>query len=277
MTMLHKQSSMFAGAITPMGFVDYFSNIMPLENAQRRYFIKGSSGAGKSTFIKEIAQLVEEAGHEVTRFYCSNDASSLDGMACPVLGLGIIDATRPHMCDPEMPGAVDEIIDFGAFLDREKLLPYKAELLTLLNMKKTYTEQAFSHMARVEIRGGVKKIPGIPSYFLSAVTPDGYVSFADGYFTGCQMHTTGWEALLERGARAINFCSPFAPEQLDYLYFPDQGIAFELGGEIPPVREVVQAMYNARQWHMKLEEIYGRAMDFDKLQPLGERIIKEIL
>ena len=88
---------LFAGAMTPTGFVDFFDHIMPIQKATRRYYIKGASGSGKSTFIKNMAAKYIADGHYVELFHCSNDWESLDGMGVPGLGLSIMDATAPFI------------------------------------------------------------------------------------------------------------------------------------------------------------------------------------
>jgi len=133
---------MFAGGYTPLGFVDFFDYIMPLETAQKRYFLKGASGSGKSTFIKKIAKKFEAASVGIDIFHCANDATSLDGIAVKDFGFAIMDATAPHSHDPVIPAAIDEIIDFANFLDAEKVRKHANEIKNLLDSKKNMYEKA---------------------------------------------------------------------------------------------------------------------------------------
>ena len=107
---------MFAGVSSPAGFIDHFDHIMPLETARKRYFLKGSSGSGKSTFMKKVVAKLELAGYETELFHCSNDAKSLDAVAVQSLRLCLVDATAPHSRDPYIPGSPDNIFDFASFL-----------------------------------------------------------------------------------------------------------------------------------------------------------------
>ncbi|MCL2224749.1 MAG: hypothetical protein FWB96_07270 [Defluviitaleaceae bacterium] len=209
---------MFAGAITPNGFVDFFSHIMPAEKAKTRYLLKGSSGSGKSTFMKKIAAEFEAAGIATEHFHCSNDPESLDALAVPQNGLCITDATAPHSHDPQFPAVIDKIIDFANFLDAQKLAPHLNELKSLTHAKKLQNEKTAAYLAaagilylaenkasdsatekhhlhehvtewlkRLSIHNTFEPFGTDRKLFLSAVTPDGYVNFAADYFADCKL------------------------------------------------------------------------------------------
>ncbi|MCL1788533.1 MAG: hypothetical protein FWG38_11150, partial [Defluviitaleaceae bacterium] len=202
---------MFAGGLTPAGFTDFFDYIMPLKDAKRRYFLKGASGSGKSTLMKKVAAAFEAARVDMDLFYCANDAASLDGLAVKDAGFCMLDATAPHAHDPALPGAIDETIDFAQFLDGKKLYKYVGELTGLLDTKGQMVKKAQrflvaagnvyaaesaryrTAMAKPAIRKVMRDCLGAfkqahcadmsmetdRKLFLSAVTPDGVVSFAD--------------------------------------------------------------------------------------------------
>ena len=205
-----KTTSAFAGAVTPAGFIDFFDHIMPIKNARARYFLKGSTGAGKSTFIKKMLAILIAKGHLVEQFHCANDANSLDGIAVQKLGLSIIDATLPHSHDPKIPGAIDTIIDFGQFLTPTKLTPHLDTIKILQHQKSQLSKKASLYMKalgniyqaekprELKQKGLLQdclKILDIPildhttypqgqdrKLFVTAITPDGLISFAN--FTG---------------------------------------------------------------------------------------------
>ena len=199
---------MFAGGMTPIGFVDFFDHIMPLKTAQKRYFLKGASGSGKNTFIKKIAAEFEAAKLNIDFFHCANDATSMDGVAVKERGFSIIDATRPHAHDPEIPAAIDEIIDFAQFLDRQKVARHLDEIIKLSHSKKesyslaqkllasagsvSYPEMSAYERSRIkelarEYANSIKNEPSDAAFpigtnrsmFLGAITPDGIRNFAD--------------------------------------------------------------------------------------------------
>ena len=79
--------------------------------------MKGGPGVGKSSFMKKIATEFADKGYDVEIFPCSSDPGSLDAVVIKKLGVVLIDATAPHIVDPKIPGAIDEIVNFGDFWD----------------------------------------------------------------------------------------------------------------------------------------------------------------
>jgi len=232
---------MFAGALTPTGFVDFFDNIMPAEKARTRYFLKGASGGGKSTFMKRIAGVLTERGYATELFHCANDASSLDAVAVEALGLCIMDATAPHSRDPQIPIITDHIIDFALFLDKDKLAGHKDTIQNLLYDKKILMTKAMGYFAAIgkvytaentaaqaalkpaelenlATRRGDSMSPTPNTrrpaqnrrLFLSAITPEGPISLVDDAFVGCHVHAIhteeqiGTSQLLSRLQQAAN-------------------------------------------------------------------------
>lgn len=97
----------FLGAATPKGAVDFIPNIT--EGLQRRFFIKGRAGTGKSTFLKKVVTAAEERGFDTEVYHCGFDPNSLDMVVVRELSFAIFDSTDPHEYFPERDG--DEIID----------------------------------------------------------------------------------------------------------------------------------------------------------------------
>jgi len=267
---------MFAGASTPDGFINFFDHILPLSMAKKRYFLKGSSGSGKSTFIKKVATKFEALGVNCERFHCANDIESLDALFISDRGLCIIDATQPHSCDPQIPIAIDKIIDFAEFIDERKIVRHVDKIKALIQTKKILNEKAAGYLEAVGnifrtknktyeaalkrdsldiiIKKWLKLLDphaapnayGIDrKMFLSAVTPDGFVSFSDSYFNGCKVYGLSCEIpagasiflnelKTEANALGINtesFYCPFAPDLLEYLHIPKMGLAFAKMGD----------------------------------------------
>lgn len=98
----------FFGASTPDGSVNYIDNIT--ENLDKRLFIKGRPGTGKSTFLKRLAKMANEKGFDTEIYYCSFDKDSLDMVVVPQLSFCVFDSTAPHEMFPRGEG--DKILDF---------------------------------------------------------------------------------------------------------------------------------------------------------------------
>lgn len=97
----------FFGAATPKGAVDHIQNLTA--GLQKRIFIKGRPGSGKSTMLKRLAEAAEKKGYDVDVFHCGFDPNSLDMLILPELSLAIFDSTAPHEYFPNRSG--DQILD----------------------------------------------------------------------------------------------------------------------------------------------------------------------
>jgi len=261
---------MFAGISGPGGFVDYFDYIMPTDKARRRYFLKGPSGSGKSTFMKTIRAKLLAAGYDdIESFYCANDAASLDAIALPDYGVCIMDATAPHARDAQVYGAGDVVFDFGDYVRAEQITRHEDEIKRLLRNKKILHTRAGGYMAalgnvyaaeagvykkaliktslEIHLRRWTKVLDGYITdgpgsnrkLFISAVTPDGVVCFAEDVFSDATVYgicaegnaaaatflkRTQQEA-NRRGLDTISFYNPLVPKSLQSLYLPRQNIA----------------------------------------------------
>ena len=122
---------LFPGNNTSQGFFSYYAHILPQQQANHIYCIKGGPGTGKSTFLKRIGKTMTEAGYGVEFMHCSSDPDSLDGLVIPALGAALIDGTAPHVTDPLHPAAVDEIINLGDYWDGDAIKQQREAIMRL--------------------------------------------------------------------------------------------------------------------------------------------------
>lgn len=97
----------FLGAATPRGAVDFVPNLT--EQLEKRFFLKGRPGSGKSTMLKKLADTAQQRGYDVEIYHCGFDPASVDMIIVRELGFAVFDSTKPHEYDPVR--ASDEIID----------------------------------------------------------------------------------------------------------------------------------------------------------------------
>lgn len=135
----------FAGCVTPRGFVSGFEGIY--EGRARVFFIKGAPGVGKSSLMRRVAARQAAQGHAVSQFLCSSDPDSLDGIADETLNAAVLDATAPHACEPELPGARDTLISLGDYLNEEALAERAGELNELARESRAAYERARHYLA----------------------------------------------------------------------------------------------------------------------------------
>ncbi len=135
----------FAAANTGKGFVSYFDEIFFGDDIKQRYIIKGGPGTGKSSFMRRAAERARSKGRRVQTYYCSSDTASLDGIIIDG-SIAVFDGTAPHSYDARLPGACDEIINLGAFWNKE-MLTGQGELLSVYARdKKSAYSNAYGYL-----------------------------------------------------------------------------------------------------------------------------------
>lgn len=195
----------FPGGNTCNGFHSFYEYILPQNEANRIFILKGGPGVGKSTFMRRIGLEMGSMGHNVEFMHCSSDNNSLDGVVITDLKIALIDGTAPHIVDPKHPGAIDEIIHLGDFWNEEGLRSNREEIILITSEISGLFARAYKYLGAgkyiyddiekiydeaTDIRAvnkGVEKItarifrevdsqdkPGKERHlFLSAITPDG--------------------------------------------------------------------------------------------------------
>jgi len=201
---------MFAGTLTPEGFVSFYEEVLPLKETKNTIIIKGPSGSGKSTYIKKLATDFENEGFVVERLHCSNDANSLDGVCIPQLHICVFDGTAPHEVEPTVP-IVEQTFNAGKFVDVDKVLLNRDELISLIAEKKALSQRAGNYLkAAYNVyrnntlifeglmnKAAINKlsmqlVAGLPTtssagkgnnrrFFATALTPDGLINFTDSF------------------------------------------------------------------------------------------------
>ncbi len=226
---------MFAGGNTSLGFYSFFHNILPLNEARRIFVIKGGPGTGKSSFINQIAGEMDKRGYDVEYIHCSSDPDSLDCVVFPQIGVGLVDGTAPHIVDPKIPGAVDEIINLGDYWNDEEISRHKEKIQAIgkeismifagayrylkaaaciyedtssileiaqntgkLNIIANEIEETLMKGIEVSEKEGKQR-----SLFVSAITPDGLKNYLDTVFVDTKVYVLKCEE-EKSGERLLN-------------------------------------------------------------------------
>jgi len=98
------------GTLTPAGARDTVQSIT--QNLEKRLFIKGYPGTGKSSMMKKLVDEAFARGFDTQMVWCGLDSNSVDMVILPELKLCIFDSTEPHQYFPEREG--DEIFDIAS-------------------------------------------------------------------------------------------------------------------------------------------------------------------
>ncbi|MED4584852.1 PRK06851 family protein [Brevibacillus choshinensis] len=98
---------MYLGAATPLGPVDHIMKLT--DHLDKRYYIKGRPGSGKSTMLKKLVNEAVKQGLDVEVYHCGLDPHSLDMVILPEKSVALFDSTAPHEYFPSKPS--DEVVD----------------------------------------------------------------------------------------------------------------------------------------------------------------------
>lgn len=301
---------MFFGGNTPNGFYGRFVDILFLEEAKKIIYLKGSSGSGKSTLMRKVAATFEEKGIEVDYIHCSNNVTDLDGICIREKGICMVDATAPHVCDPSVPVAIDEIFNLADFIDRNYVQEHAGELLKLQVQKKPYYHKAYGYLnaactiyknniymnhqalnqvkLKTAIEAEVKPFylealsakPGLNrSFFASAVSPQGMVSYLDSLVKGMTIVALkgeggmGMEQMLlairdmanSRGYYTESCLCTLNTEKLDHLLIPERKLAYVTLNEYHTMEQPIDRVIDFTEFcDMDLLMQYNEEMQYNK-------------
>lgn len=136
----------FPGANSAYGFYSLYGQLSR-PSAQKVFIIKGGPGTGKSTLLKKIGEAMRCEGLNVEYHYCSADPRSLDGVVIPAVKTVLLDGTSPHTVDPRYPGAVEEIVNLGAFWNEKYLIRHKEKIRSLVDNISSSYQRAYIYLA----------------------------------------------------------------------------------------------------------------------------------
>ena len=146
------EDAYFAASNSGRGFYSYYAECFDAARVKRVYAVKGGPGTGKSRFLRDVAVYAEARGWSAEYIYCSSDPESLDGV---ILTLGercyaLMDATAPHVYEPQRPGVREEIVNLGAFWDRGALEKQAERIEELSAQKSSAYRRAYRYLAGME-------------------------------------------------------------------------------------------------------------------------------
>lgn len=97
----------FHGANTPTGPFSFIDELT--EPLEKRYFLQGRPGTGKSTLLKRLLLEAEVRGFDAEAYHCGFEPETLDLLIIRELGVAIFDNKEPHQLTPNRKN--DEIIN----------------------------------------------------------------------------------------------------------------------------------------------------------------------
>lgn len=251
----------FLGGNTNKGFFSYYDYLAEGKEFNKIYIIKGGPGTGKSTTMKAVGKWGEDHDFDVDYVHCSSDPYSLDGVIIKEIGIAMVDGTAPHIVDPKNAGAVEVVVNMGEFWDENAIREHKAEIMQCNKEISEHFAKAYNYLAaagnlqcncRLEVEEEkvaaaildiLNNIPEksekgcgkVRKLFSEAVTPEGIISYADGFkyenkvvikseITGEGRAVTKKlkSKLIERGYDLELFYSPFDPsDEIRHIIVPE--------------------------------------------------------
>ena len=205
----------FLGVQTPDGFQSTIEHLYPYTDGWRVYLLKGGAGTGKSGLLKRAFTKLTEDGQEVEAFCCSADPTSLDAVRCEAKTLCLLDATAPHAVEPRYWGIAERPVALFNCTDADRLHTAAQTIIELTDACHTAHARVRRHLqaaasllaenrrdqqaalltdkirhtarsiARREWGGNLADGGQAIHRFLSAVTPEGIVTFYDTLQTLC--------------------------------------------------------------------------------------------
>lgn len=258
----------FAAANTRNGFMSMFDSIF--SDIERLYILKGSSGCGKSTFMRRVAAEAQKKGFETDLIYCSSDLDSLDGVIIRELGVAVADGTAPHTMDVKYPCVKESIINLGQFWNEAKLLPHADKIISLTDRKGEHYKNAYNclsalgtvnDMMTALVAGAVDRVhlesaafrfadkmiggdrSGCSELYSSAFGSGGLKTKPTFGNIGTLYRVSGrgshlmlssvWQIAREKNAFAIASRDPIDPSLVDSIWFPSSDSLITLRNNAP--------------------------------------------
>src|SRR5690625_1011721 len=131
----------YAGGITSQGFVHYYDS--SLQQLQRVFILKGGPGTGKSTLIQTVSDWLAADVTEQWHLHAAKDPGTLDGVVIPGVA-AVVAGDAPHVVEPKLPGAVEQIVYFGTAWATHQLVAQKNRIAAM----QAKVDQAYDEVFR---------------------------------------------------------------------------------------------------------------------------------
>lgn len=200
----------FVNSHTSQGFHTFIPEL--IQGIGSVYILKGAPGSGKSTFIRLAGEIMSERGFEVEFWISALDAITPDGVYIPQLDLAVINGSLPESIEPRYPGVRDQLINMGEYLDRDIVMPHRAEIIKLIDGMNTSRQEVYNLLKEAgQVKAEIRRLnsrqlnigkleiliqqlgteilenrPGEKHYFSGAVTADGLVDYVNELSGACQ-------------------------------------------------------------------------------------------
>ncbi|MDD3267962.1 MAG: hypothetical protein PHX14_01455 [Syntrophomonadaceae bacterium] len=199
----------FTSSHTSTGFYTFIPDL--LQGIQKIYILKGSVGTGKSTFIRLLGESLAMQGYVVEFWISALDPVNPEGLYIPQLDAAVVNGSLSEVGNPQYLGEPVEIIDLGAYQDKQAM-DFRQEEIRLLALRvEKQNDKAYNilksasnlideikqfnsrhlNMNKIQqvmnqIREEILTVPiREKHYFASALTVDGVIDYVDELSVDC--------------------------------------------------------------------------------------------
>ena len=199
----------FTSSYAKTGFYTFIPEL--IAQVRQVYILKGHPGAGKSTLIRLLGDLMLEHGYEIEFWVSAIEPHNLDGLYIVSLDIAVINGSLPVPIDPIYPAGQGEIINLGNFLDKSAICEEHEEIQKLaldIRQKEIKTNCLLRNAAIVkdDIKNvtskylNLEKVSGLINtlakeiladlpkekhFFASALTAEGMINYIDDISEDC--------------------------------------------------------------------------------------------
>lgn len=142
------------GTNTPEGMTNQLAALT--EQVNKRYFIKGRAGTGKSHLMKQVLATCESYGIDVEIYRCSFDPSSIDMLIIREFDCCLFDSTDPHALEPnrDNDGVIDMYEETVKHGTDEK---YEADIQRITKQYKSKMKKGLDILSKIKSIDQIKE------------------------------------------------------------------------------------------------------------------------
>ncbi|QQE73528.1 hypothetical protein KDJ56_16720 [Brevibacillus composti] len=140
----------YAGGNTARGYRSFLDSIWT--GTEVRIILTGDVEGLPSQLIQEAGERAIRQGLRVEWIHSPFVNGTYDGIVLPDRRAAVVDGGYPRQFQTRAPGLIERYLDLQEAVDREKLQPYRQEIVTLLERIHTLTtaaQQSFAEALRV--------------------------------------------------------------------------------------------------------------------------------
>lgn len=133
---LKEEIQYFLGAYCAEGYHSLFGQLLPSASATAIYLLKGGGGGGTSAVLRQLEAEATARHIPCEQILSVEDPEIMEGLLFPTLQIGIVDATSPHVLEPQYVGVVDRYVNLGQCYRYEGLQEVREKVVTWSNAYK---------------------------------------------------------------------------------------------------------------------------------------------